>query len=75
MGTVNSALPGEINVGSVLSTCIIEKDNFIHQTRQLMKMDPQITGAHFASHCSGLCLAISAVWVNMNLFSQALLRG
>lgn len=75
MGMVNYAVSGEINVVSVLSTCIIEKDNFIHDTRQLIKMNHQITEAHFTSHYNGLCLAISAIWVNMNLFPQAVLRG
>lgn len=74
MGMVNYAVSGEINVVSVLSTCIIEKDNFIHDTRQLIKMNHQITEAH-TSHYNGLCLAISAIWVNMNLFPQAVLRG
>lgn len=75
MGMVNYAVSGEINVLSVLSTCIIEKDNFIHEIRQLIKMNHQITEAHFTSHYNGLCLAISAIWVNMNLFPQAGLRG
>lgn len=75
MGMVNYAVSGEINVVSVLCTCIIEKDNFIHQTRQLIKMNHQVTEAHFTSQYNGLCQAISAIWVNMNLFSQAVLRG
>jgi len=46
---VNYALSGENNVVSVLYTCIIENDNFIHETRQLIKMNYQITEAHFAT--------------------------
>lgn len=75
MHTVNYAVSGEINVVSILSTCIIEKDNFIHETRQLIKMNHHLTEAHFNSHYKGSCLAISAIWVNMNLFSQAVLKG
>lgn len=71
---VNYAVSGENNVVSVLCTCIIEKDNFIHQTRQLIKMNHQVTEAHFTSQYNGLCQAIPAIWVNMNLFSQAVLR-
>lgn len=49
MGMVNYAVSGENNVVSLLSTCIIEKDNFIHETRQLIKMNHQITEAHFTT--------------------------
>ena len=56
-GMVNYALSGENNVVSVLSTCIIENDNFIHETRQLIKMNYQITEAHFAT-----VISTGSVW-------------
>lgn len=46
---VNCPVSGENNVVSVSSTCIIKKDNFIPKSGQLIKMNHQITEAHFTT--------------------------
>lgn len=50
---VNYAVSGENNLAPVLSTGIMEDDNFVRKTRQLIKPH-QIPEAHFTSPFNGL---------------------